>query len=365
MADVQQCSLYTTEVSARTSWKVVSVSGGGHTGYGEYSDSGDDAAADDALRDLLGNLAGADLDEAIDSVDGESISAAPAAGPNAAQLVRRTVLGGLSTALWDLRCRVHGISLAEAFGGRHTGTLPVYANLNRAVTTRTPSEFADQAQRSVSAGFRCVKLAPFDGLRASGRTQAGLAALYAVRERVGPDVGVMLDVHQVLRPGELRRIAAQLRGLRLRWIEDAAPLDDLATLRWLKDSVGAPLAGGEFAATPAEVQPALGGGVVDYLMPDVKHAGGPARLARMVELARRAGVRVSLHNPAGIVATAVSAQLAAALAPDGPLEIMVGEGAGERARPGVRDGLITVGSAPGSGVDWPAPRSAGRARGRR
>jgi galactonate dehydratase len=343
MARLQRSALMATEVSARTTWKVVSVCSGGETGYGEYSDSGDDAAADDALRSLLGNLAGADLDEAIEAVDGEAIPAAPAARPDATQLVRRTVLGGVSTALWELRCRLHGISLAEAFGGQQTETLPVYANLNRAVTTRTPDEFADRAQRAVSAGFRCVKLAPFDGLRAPDRAHAGLAALHAVRERVGPDIGVMLDVHHVLRPGELRRIAVQLSTLRLRWIEDAAPLDDLATLRWLRDSVGAPLAGGEFAATPAEVQPALSGGALDYLMPDVKHAGGPARLARLVKLARQAGVRVSLHNPAGVVATAVSAQLAAALAPEGPFEIMVGEGAGEQARPGVREGLLHVG----------------------
>jgi galactonate dehydratase len=123
---------------------------------------------------------------------------------------------------------------------------------------------------------------------------------------------------------------------------------------WLRDNVGAPLAGGELAANVAEVDQALRAGVLGYLLPDVKHSGGPQRVARLIAEAEAAGVGISLHNPSGPVGTVASIHLCAALAPNSPLELMVGE-AGDHPGPAlpvdrVVDGFLPVPDGDGLGA---------------
>jgi galactonate dehydratase len=134
----------------------------------------------------------------------------------------------------------------------------------------------------------------------------------------------MIDVHLALEPAEVLAIGPDLAAVRARWIEDAAPSHDLGALRAVRDVVGAPLAGGEFAATVAEVQPALDAGLVDVLMPDLKHAGGPRPALELARAATRAGAQVSLHNPSGPVATAASLHASVAAGAD-LLELAYGE----------------------------------------
>ena len=74
--------------------------------------------------------------------------------------------------------------------------VPGYANINRGVRQRTPAGFAAAARGAVAAGYRAIKLAPFDGVIAAdaartpidARTRDGLDRVFAVRDAVGPDI---------------------------------------------------------------------------------------------------------------------------------------------------------------------------------
>ena len=78
-----------------------------------------------------------------------------------------------------------------------------YANINRSVRERTPAALPPRRARAVAAGYRAVKLAPFDGVIAAdaaqtpidARTRDGLDRVFAVRDAVGADVAVMVDCH--------------------------------------------------------------------------------------------------------------------------------------------------------------------------
>ncbi len=77
--------------------------------------------------------------------------------------------------------------------GRKRASVPAYANINRGVRERSPQGFADAARGAVAAGYRAVKLAPFDGVISQDaattpideRTRAGIDRVYAVRDAVG------------------------------------------------------------------------------------------------------------------------------------------------------------------------------------
>ena len=311
MTMIRRLQLHPIPVSTQTTWLVVSIADSdGRVGLGECSDAG------------------------------------PAA---------LTVRGGVATALADLAAQRAGVPLWSwlAPGRRPPGAIELSANLNRSLGQRRAEDFARQARRAVADGFRAVKVAPFDHLTGPRRAAEGVLRAQAVRDAVGPDIDLMIDVHHTLEPAELLAIGGRLAALRPRWVEDAAPIGDLGALRAVRDVVGAPLAGGELAATVAEVQPALDAGLVDVLMPDLKHAGGPRSALALARAAARAGAQVSLHNPSGPVATAASLHVSVA-AGAGLLEFAYGEvpwrGAVIDPPEEPEDGRLAVPSTSGLGV---------------
>jgi galactonate dehydratase len=347
-------------VSARTTWQLIVVRDtDGRTGLGECSDSGSVARAARLVARFQAALLGRELDAALARLD--ALRAGLDASPGGERFAARTVAGGLATAFADLAAQRAQMPLWAWLGaaGRPPRTVELYANLNRSLGARRPEDFARRARAAVANGFRTVKIAPFDHLSAPNRTWAGIERAWATREAIGPHTGLMIDIHHALSLDELLGIADELAALGLRWLEDTAGLHDLASLRVIREAVGAPLAGGELAASVAEVAPALDAGLIDVVMPDVKHAGGPAAALELAAAARAGGAAVSLHNPSGPVATAASLHTSIAAGAT-LLEYAYGETSwrGDLVAPPERpvEGRLRVPDEPGLGLRlaWPS-----------
>jgi galactonate dehydratase len=353
MTTVRRIELHSIPVSARTTWLVVSIADGdGRVGLGECSDAAPGAVTAGLVRRIEALLRGHDTDAARELLPAlaEHLVAA-----GAGAFAARTVCGGVATALGDLAAQRAGVPLWSwlAPGRPAPDSIELYANLNRSLGRRRPEDFARQARHAVADGFRAVKVAPFDGLTGPRRAAEGLVRARAVRDAVGPGVDLMIDVHDILEPPELRAIGGGLARLGPRWVEDAARIDDLDALRAAREAVGAPLAGGEFAVAVREVHPALEAGLLDVLVPDLKHAGGPRPALELACAATRAGAQVSLHNPSGPVATAASLHASVA-AGAGLLEFAYGEvpwrGAVVDPPEEPENGRLAVPATPGLGV---------------
>lgn len=345
-------------VSWRTTWELVAVTtsgaGGAVVGCGELSDTHDAAAAERVLHEWADALTGRSLADAL-----ELVAAAAdrlAAEPERQRRVEITVLGGLDTALCDAAARQDGVSLAAWLGADDgPAPTPVYANINRAIKDRTPERCAEVASAAVADGFTAIKIAPFDFLtERRDRAAYGIELAAAVRDAIGPAVAFMIDCHSHLAYAEMLAIAPDLAALDLRWLEDPFELAQLADWRRIKDMVGVPLAGGEHAATEAELRPGLDAGVLDVVLPDAKHAGGVRRGRALGELVASYGAEVAMHNPSGPIATAASMHAQAGLATARILEYAYGE---TDRRAGVLDppervvaGVLQPVEAPGLGV---------------
>jgi galactonate dehydratase len=313
------------EVSWRTTWDFfVLTTRGGRVGVGELSDAGPDEVVQPIAADVAAGVAGLAVAAALAHVEARAEELVARLDPGPLRRAWLTVLGGLDAALCDVAAQEAGRPLASWLGAPPRPT-PLYANINRAVGARTPAEFQRVARLAVDAGFRAVKCAPFDFLVGARRLRKGLDLARAVRSAIGDGVDLILDAHHRLALHELLTIAEDLRALDLRWLEDGVAIGDVPGLRQLRSAVGAPLAGGEFAATIEEVRPAIDAGVLDILMPDVKHAGGPRRALALARYAAGQGAEVTLHNPTGPVATAVSGAVSAAVPAAGILEYAVAE----------------------------------------
>jgi L-alanine-DL-glutamate epimerase-like enolase superfamily enzyme len=210
--------------------------------------------------------------------------------------------------------------------------------------------FGDAAPVLLNPGF-APGLA--HGRRLDERTLAGIVAqCQALREGLGPERGLMLDVNFSLHPGALRRLGRALGDVGLTWLEaDLASPEALAAVR---HAVPVPIASLESLHGRRAYRPYLEAGAVDVAVVDVLWNGLGESL-RIAALAESHEVNVAPHNFYGPLADLMAAHFCA-VAPN--LEIMEIEGddvpwkyALLTQAPLQADGRFVIPEGPGWGAD--------------
>lgn len=342
-------------VTKRGAWLFVQVhTADGLTGLGEASQGGDDALVVHHLEQHVApRIAGADPRDVAAVVHRLHGLGASRAGA--------TAVSGVEQALWDIAGQAYGQPIWRLLGGKLRPRVWVYANINRSTWDRSPHGFAQNARQAVAQGFRAVKLAAFDDVprhldspEAFATIERGIDRVLAVRETVGPDVHVLLDVHCHFNAAWAIRVARRLEPARLYWYEDPIPRGDLAGLVHVRQSIEQPVAAGETFFGLQPFWDLFTHGAVDVAMPDVKHCGGLGLLRQIATLAEPAGVQIAPHNPSGPVALAHTVHACAALPNFTILEYAFGEVDWRHTliEPAEQfvDGYVEVSDAPGLGV---------------
>jgi galactonate dehydratase len=358
--------LVPVRATSRTVWLIVRLrTDAGITGLGEASDAFGFAntTAQDATK-MQSELRGF-----FDMVNGQSpldIGAYRArGGPIAAKggLVSATAFSAIEQALWDLAGKALDVPTHALFGRKLRDALPVYANINRATTTRTPSGFAATAKAAVAEGFRAVKGAPWDGFPPPGSSPSqieaavenGIACVVAMRDAVGPDVDVMVDCHSFFDVALAERVAKRLEPQKLTWYEEPIAPEKIDETREIRRLIQQPMAAGEILYGVAGFAPLSLSKTVNVIMPDVKHCGGLLELTHIAAAAEQDGVDVAPHNPSGPISTAANVQVCAVLKNFRLLEFQWGEVAwrADLVKPQERfeHGTLRVPDRPGFGID--------------
>ncbi len=358
--------LVPVRATSRTVWLIVRLrTDAGLTGLGEASDAF--GFANTTVADA--RRMEAELRGFFNLVDGQSpleIGAyrqkgAPLAGKGG--LVAATAFSAIEQALWDLAGKALDVPTYTLFGGKLRDALPVYANINRATTMRTPAGFAATAKAAVNEGFRAVKGAPWDGFPPAGSPQAaieaavekGIACVEAMRDAVGPDVEVMCDCHSFFDVALAERVAARLEPVKLSWYEEPVAPERIEETREIRRRIRQPMAAGEILYGVAGFAPLSRNKTVNVIMPDVKHCGGLLELTHIAAAAEQEGVEVAPHNPSGPVSTAANVQICAVLRNFRLLEFQWGEigWRGEVVAPAEQfvNGTLRVPDRPGFGIE--------------
>ena len=244
-----------------------------------------------------------------------------------------TAFSAIEQALWDLTGKALGAPIHQLFGERNARPLPVYANINRATTERTPSGFAENAVKAVGEGFSAIKAAPFDGFPGPGSSSAdirdavdlGIDCIAEMRSAIGDDVKLKIDAHSNFDVDLAVDVARRIEHLSLSWYEEPVTPEDLESTLAIRDAIPQRLAGGEFLFAVEGFRPLCLEQAVEVIMPDVKHCGGILEMSRISSLGEAQGIAVAPHNPSGPVSTAVSAQICSALPNFEILEFQWGE----------------------------------------
>src|SRR5262249_39018694 len=193
-----------------------------------------------------------------------------------------------------------GVPLATLLGSSPR-RIPVYNSCGLGLMA-SPDLVADEAERLLAGGFRAVKLRlGYPSL------QQDLAALHAVRKRVGPGIAVMVDYNQALGRAEALARGRALDHEGVYWLEEPIRHDDYAGCASLARELATPIQIGEnFSESPA-MAAALQAGACDYVMPDLERIGGVTGWLNAAALAHARRIEMSSH-----LFPEVSAQLLAA-----------------------------------------------------
>jgi D-galactarolactone cycloisomerase len=194
----------------------------------------------------------------------------------------------LEAALWDIIGQVAGLPVATLFGNA-TRTLPAYAST---AERKAPAERVEAVQRARAEGFRATKIR-ID----PGHADEGVATVAAVRDALGPEFTILVDLNQSWRmagdtadPPDLtatRRLVRRLAELDVFWVEEPLPYPDLDGFRRLRaDQTGTRIAAGEMLDDVPELLRYLEHDALDVYQMDVVLAVGMHRARTLAELAR-------------------------------------------------------------------------------
>ena len=228
--------------------------------------------------------------------------------------VTQSALAAFDVACWDLMGQALGVPVWKLLGGRFRDRVPAYAN-GWYTSKRDPAAIARLARDVVKRGYRALKLDPFGAasaeLAAPDRRRA-VEIVAAVREAVGPDVQIMVEMHGRFTPAAAVAVATRLEAYDPEWIEEPVPPENAEALRRVRQATRLPIATGERAHTLSDIREFIEGGCVDVVQVDLTHFGGYLAMKCLAGWADTYYLLLAPHNVCGPVGTMANIHLAVA-----------------------------------------------------
>ena len=261
-------------------------------------------------------------------------------------------LSAIDIALWDILGKAVGKPVHQLLGGQCRDTVRVFAN----VVGDSLAARAESARQAVGRGYTALRITPFftgwEQHTPSATIGTAVAITQAIREAVGFEIDLGLEIHRNLGPDEAITLAHELMPLRLHYYEDPVAPESLDALRYVARHVHIPIATGERCHTLFQFKELLDTGAVAMIRPDLSLAGGFTQCKKIAALAEAAFVGVFPHLMGSPVNLAAYVQFAAAIPNYALMESGVTALTALVAEPlVVENGYVRVPDRPGIGVE--------------
>ena len=150
-------------------------------------------------------------------------------------------MSAIDIALWDIRGKAFGVPLARLLGGLRD-KVPAYAS--GALTRTTPTDKIERAASAlVEKGYTQIKTQmAIEGLTPAQEVER----IKLVRDAVGPQVNLMVDINQRWSVHEAISIGHRIEELRLGWLEDPTRHDDYQGMAEIARALHTPICAGEY-----------------------------------------------------------------------------------------------------------------------
>ena len=227
-----------------------------------------------------------------------------------------TALSGIDIALWDLRGKILGVPVYELLGGPYAQRLRVYAN-GWYTTPGTPEQNAEEAKKVVAMGYTAMKFDPFGRMAHTTITpeeaQLSEDRVAAVREAVGPNVDILVEVHARFNVYTAVHLANRIEKYNPFWFEEPVSQENVSEMKQVRSRINIPVATGERLYLKFPFFELVRNEAVDILQPDICNAGGITELKKIAGMAEAQHIMMAPHNTNSAVGTVASMHLDAAI----------------------------------------------------
>ena len=211
----------------------------------------------------------------------------------------------MDIALWDILGKALDRPVYQLLGGKCRDKVKVFAN----VRGDTLEQRAQNAAENVERGFRSLRTIPFfsDWTQQNPTKviKTAVEIVRAIREAVGDEVDLGLEIHRNLTPDAAIILAGELAPFRILYYEDPLPPQSMEALEYVARHVDIPIATGERYYNMYQFKELIDKKTVSLIRPDLSLVGGFTQCRKIAALAEASFVGIFPHlmgSPVNIAA---------------------------------------------------------------
>ncbi|WP_315709585.1 mandelate racemase/muconate lactonizing enzyme family protein [Brenneria uluponensis] len=242
-----------------------------------------------------------------------------------------SAISAIDIALWDIKGKALNTPVYELLGGKTRDKVRAYASQIQFGwdAKETPlggvDKIAEAAKKAVNEGYTSIKVDPLqrdengdknrrnDGLLTHKKLKLCRDRLFAIREAVGDDVDIILELHAKTDINSALQISKLVGDLNIYYMEEACGSLNPQLVKNLRDQVNIPLAAGERIFTRYGFKPFLETRALDIIQPDIATCGGISEGKKICDMARIYDVLVQPHVCGGPISAAAALQIEAVI----------------------------------------------------
>ncbi|WP_284261638.1 mandelate racemase/muconate lactonizing enzyme family protein [Roseicyclus amphidinii] len=206
----------------------------------------------------------------------------------------RRAMGGVDTAIWDMRGKRAGLPVASLIGGS-PGRVRAYASSMR--RDITPEDEAERLTRLAGEhGYTAFKVRAGSEVGRDrdewpGRTEAVIPAM----RRALPEADLLIDANSCYSVPRAIEVGRMLEDNGFCHYEEPCPYWDLDATKAVTDALDIDVTGGEQDCQLSTWNRMIDMRAVDVVQPDIMYLGGLSRTLRVARMAEAAGLPVTPH----------------------------------------------------------------------
>jgi mannonate dehydratase len=228
--------------------------------------------------------------------------------------VQNSAISGVCDALWDIKGRQAGMPVYQLVGGKCREAADIYYHVG--LGTKDPGkQLVESSMKLVEKGCRYLLVAMFqrdatvntlygqpkfeDGSLAFDRdleTRKILTAFETFRKEMPPQIGLAVDVHNLLDPVRATQFGKDVEQFRLFYCEDLFSPEEAGHYKVLRQQCTTPFAIGELWNNPHEWQPLVEERQIDYIRHHISHIGGFTAARKVAAFVENYEVKFAWHG---------------------------------------------------------------------